>query len=259
MKRCVPPMRRRCARPTRVLVLMGGPDYWSNGIHLGLIEAADSPADESWRNINAIDDLAHDIITTTDRLVISRRCAAARAPAASSLRSRPTRYGHARASCSTRTTRTWAISTARNTGPTCCRAASARRTRGRVTQARLPMGSVRSTPARAYRPHPAAIAVRGPDRDLADCAARSERIRVLTRGSPKSGCAAMRTRRRCRLDTYRAEELARMRLNFYGFDPSCHVARYNFIHKIPKSRTPLTLARHRSRRGGQSARLGQQS
>jgi putative two-component system hydrogenase maturation factor HypX/HoxX len=42
-------------RPTKVLVLMGGPDYWSNGIHLGLIEAADSAADESWRNINAID------------------------------------------------------------------------------------------------------------------------------------------------------------------------------------------------------------
>jgi putative two-component system hydrogenase maturation factor HypX/HoxX len=37
-----------------------------------------------------------------------------------------------------------------------------------------------------------------------------------------------------------------MRLNFFGFDPSYHVARYNFIHKIPKSRTPLTLARHRA-------------
>jgi putative two-component system hydrogenase maturation factor HypX/HoxX len=50
------------------------------------------------------------------------------------------------------------------------------------------------------------------------------------------------------LEAYRAEELTRMRLNFYGFDPSYHVARYNFIHKAPKSRTPLTLARHRSRR-----------
>ena len=39
-----------------------------------------------------------------------------------------------------------------------------------------------------------------------------------------------------------------MRLNFYGFDPSYHVARYNFIHKAPKSRTPLTLARHRPQR-----------
>jgi putative two-component system hydrogenase maturation factor HypX/HoxX len=50
------------------------------------------------------------------------------------------------------------------------------------------------------------------------------------------------------LDAYRSEELARLRLNFYGFDPSYHVARYNFIHKVPKSRTPLTLARHRSQR-----------
>jgi putative two-component system hydrogenase maturation factor HypX/HoxX len=50
------------------------------------------------------------------------------------------------------------------------------------------------------------------------------------------------------LDDYRSEELTRLRLNFYGFDPSYHVARYNFMHKIPKSRTPLTLARHRSRR-----------
>jgi len=37
-----------------------------------------------------------------------------------------------------------------------------------------------------------------------------------------------------------------MKRNFYGFDPSYHVARYNFIRKIPKSRTPLTLAAHRS-------------
>ena len=47
------------------------------------------------------------------------------------------------------------------------------------------------------------------------------------------------------LAAYRAAELERMRLNFYGFDPSYHVARYNFVHKVPKSRTPLTIARHR--------------
>ena len=39
---------------------MGGPDFWSNGIHLNVIEAAGGPADESWRNINAIDDVALD-------------------------------------------------------------------------------------------------------------------------------------------------------------------------------------------------------
>lgn len=36
-----------------------------------------------------------------------------------------------------------------------------------------------------------------------------------------------------------------MRLNFYGFDPSYHVARFNFVHKVAKSRTPLTVALHR--------------
>ena len=36
-----------------------------------------------------------------------------------------------------------------------------------------------------------------------------------------------------------------MKLNFFGFDPSYHVARYHFVHKVPRSRTPLYLARHR--------------
>uniref|UniRef100_UPI000577D546 hydrogenase maturation protein n=1 Tax=Bradyrhizobium diazoefficiens TaxID=1355477 RepID=UPI000577D546 len=63
--------RAALERPTRVLLLTGGPDYWSNGIHLAEIEAAESAADESWRNINAIDDLARAIIETTDRLVVS--------------------------------------------------------------------------------------------------------------------------------------------------------------------------------------------
>jgi putative two-component system hydrogenase maturation factor HypX/HoxX len=48
------------------------------------------------------------------------------------------------------------------------------------------------------------------------------------------------------LAAYRAEELARMRLNFFGFDPSYHVARHDFITQVPKSRTPLHLARHRT-------------
>jgi putative two-component system hydrogenase maturation factor HypX/HoxX len=49
------------------------------------------------------------------------------------------------------------------------------------------------------------------------------------------------------LDAYRAEELQNMKLNFYGFDPSYHVARYNFVYKIPHAWTPLYLARHRRR------------
>ena len=58
-------------RPTRAIVLMGGTDFWSNGMHLHCIEAADSPADASWTNINAIDDLARDILTTRTHLTIA--------------------------------------------------------------------------------------------------------------------------------------------------------------------------------------------
>jgi len=58
-------------RPTRVIVLMGGRDVWSNGIDLNLIEAADDPAEESWRNINAMNEVVHAVLTTTDRLTIA--------------------------------------------------------------------------------------------------------------------------------------------------------------------------------------------
>jgi len=43
------------SRPTRVIALLGGHDFWSNGIDLNAIEASADPAEESWQNINAID------------------------------------------------------------------------------------------------------------------------------------------------------------------------------------------------------------
>ncbi|UKJ07181.1 enoyl-CoA hydratase-related protein [Solitalea lacus] len=55
----------------RVLVLMGGQDIWSNGIDLNTIEHAESPADESWENINAINDFVKEVINTTSKIVIS--------------------------------------------------------------------------------------------------------------------------------------------------------------------------------------------
>lgn len=60
--------------------------------------------------------------------------------------------------------------------------------------------------------------------------------------------------RRKPLSAYLEEELARMRLSFYGFDPSYHIARYNFVRKVPKSRTPVTIARHRDRAGREPSR-----
>ncbi|MEU0007264.1 hydrogenase maturation protein [Streptomyces sp. NPDC006314] len=58
-------------RPTRVLVLGGARDFFSNGIHLNVIEAAPDPAKESWSNLNAMDDLVEAVLRTTDRLVVA--------------------------------------------------------------------------------------------------------------------------------------------------------------------------------------------
>ncbi|GAA3098925.1 hydrogenase maturation protein [Streptomyces echinatus] len=58
-------------RPTRVLVLGGTRDFFSNGIHLNVIEAAPDPGQESWTNLNAMDDLVEAVLRTTDRLVVA--------------------------------------------------------------------------------------------------------------------------------------------------------------------------------------------
>jgi len=34
-------------------------------------------------------------------------------------------------------------------------------------------------------------------------------------------------------------------MNFYGFDPAYHVARYRLVQRTPHAWTPLYLARHR--------------
>lgn len=55
----------------RVIVMMGGGDFWSNGIHLNCIEAAPDPAAESWRNINAINDLVRAILSVDGKLTVA--------------------------------------------------------------------------------------------------------------------------------------------------------------------------------------------
>lgn len=234
------------ARPTRVLVLMGGPDYWSNGIHLGLIEAAESPADESWRNINAIDDLARDIITTSDRLVISALRGSAGAGGVFLALAADEVWAcdgvvlnpHYKDMGNLYGSEYWSYLLPRRAGVENAR---------RLTQARLPMGIVEARRLGLVdRVLPAS--------SRTDTTAIALIARTLATDSGGLDARLDRKRRdreadeACKpLEAYRAEELARMRLNFYGFDPSYHVARYNFIHKVPKSRTPLTLARHRSR------------
>src|SRR5215475_13629081 len=70
-RRLLAAYRHAQSRPVRVIVLGSSRDFFGNGIHLNVIEAADDPAAESWRNINAINDLVEAILTTTDRLTVA--------------------------------------------------------------------------------------------------------------------------------------------------------------------------------------------
>jgi putative two-component system protein, hydrogenase maturation factor HypX/HoxX len=70
-RRLLEAYRAAVKRPTRAIVLMGGRDFFSNGIHLNVIEAAADPALESWLNLQAIDDVVREIVETESHLVIS--------------------------------------------------------------------------------------------------------------------------------------------------------------------------------------------
>jgi putative two-component system protein, hydrogenase maturation factor HypX/HoxX len=59
------------SRPTKVIVLAGGSDFFSNGIHLNVIEAAQEPGEESWWNLHAIDDIVREIVETDSHVVVS--------------------------------------------------------------------------------------------------------------------------------------------------------------------------------------------
>jgi putative two-component system protein, hydrogenase maturation factor HypX/HoxX len=61
----------RSRRTTKVIVLAGGADFFSNGIHLNVIEAAADQGEESWYNLHAIDDVVREILDTDSHVTIS--------------------------------------------------------------------------------------------------------------------------------------------------------------------------------------------
>ena len=236
-------------RPTKVICLMGGPDFWSNGIHLATIEAADSPADESWRNINAMNDLCQAIITCGSHLTIAALTGNAGAGgvfmalAADMVLARAgvILNPHYKAMGNLYGSEYWTYLLPRRCGPD--KAAL-------ITQARLPMGTAQALELGLID----GILGATPSEFRALVVAEAEQLARATDLDDK--LAAKRLARLADegekpLALYRAEELERMKLNFYGFDPSYHVARWNFIRRVPKSRTPLYLARHRQKLSAQ--------
>jgi putative two-component system hydrogenase maturation factor HypX/HoxX len=238
--------RSALARPTRVLLLAGGPDFFSNGIHLNLIETAASPADESWRNINAIDDVCEAVINTTDRLVYSLLQGNAGAGgvflalAADAVWARDgvILNPHYKNMGNLYGSEYWTYTLPRRASRS---GGSAAR---RVLDNRLPISAAQAQAAGLVDKVLAA--------DRAGClAAAIARAQRVAAGADYAALVGDKRKRRQRdeaerpLAAYRADELARMRRNFYGFDSSYHVARSYFVRKTLPSWTPRHLALHR--------------
>jgi len=217
------------SRPTRVIVLLGGPDFWSNGIHLNAIEASADPAEESWRNINAIDDLILEILNTMSHLVIAGlrgnagaggamlALAADRAYAMSGVVLNP----HYRSMGELYGSEYWTYTLPRRVGQT--RALE-------LTQACQPLG------ARAAREMGFLDDAFGADAKMFEAELRERANRLAWDPELR---VMLRKKHERRLDdesvkslaSYRAEELERMRINFFGPDPAYHEARQRFVFK----------------------------
>lgn len=232
-------------RPVRVIVLMGGSDFWSNGLHLNCIEAANSPAGESWRNINAMDDLAQAIITTDSHLTIAAlqgNTAAGGVFLALSTDYIFARVGvvlnpHYKNMGNLYGSEYWTYLLPRRLGTE----------RGReVMENRLPIGAIAAKRAGLIDD---CFGKSGSDFLAVVCLSAEKLANDPAFGQQLEAKRQQRARDESDkpLADYRADEMEQMRMNFYGFDPSYHVARYNFVFKIPQSWTPLHLARHRRR------------
>ncbi|MCA2215671.1 enoyl-CoA hydratase-related protein [Jidongwangia harbinensis] len=70
-RRLLAAFRHAAAQDTAVLVLRGGTEAFSNGIHLNVVDAAAEPAGAAWDNIKAINALCREIITCTRQVVVA--------------------------------------------------------------------------------------------------------------------------------------------------------------------------------------------
>ncbi|PJN40439.1 hydrogenase maturation protein [Streptomyces sp. CB02959] len=246
-RRLLAAYRYACTRPTTVLVLGGQRDFFSNGIHLNVIEAAADPAAESWANINAIDDLVHAVLTTTDRLVIAAlggNAAAGGAMLALAAdevwcRSAAVLNPHYRL-MGLHGSEYWTYTLPRRVGPEAA---------GHLTARALPVTAARGQrlglvdrildcTAQEFGDHTGRLA-----RRLA--AAPGIQPRIAAKKERRESDEARRP-----LAAYRADELARMRRTFFDPDAPYHALRRAFVRKEPPPGTPAHLNAGAAHAGG---------
>ncbi|MCU7823321.1 hydrogenase maturation protein [Kitasatospora sp. DSM 101779] len=237
-RRLLAAYREACARPTSVLVLGPARDFYSNGIHLNTIEAAADPAEESWRNINAMDDLVEAVLTTTDKLTVS--ALAGNAAAGGLMLAVAADEVWCRASAVLNPhyrlmglygSEYWTYTLPRRVGEETAR---------RLTTAALPVG--------AREAEAVGLVDRVRRGGAAEFRRWVEREAAALADSPELGARLLDKKRRRASDeavkplsAYRAEELARMRRNFTAPDEPYHRLRRDFVHKVCPTATPEHL------------------
>ena len=253
-RRLLAAWRHAQARPVKVIVLGGPRDMFANGIHLNVIQAADDPAGESWRNINAIDDLVQAILTTTGQLTVAALAGNAAAGglmlalAADQVwcRTGAVLNPHYRL-MGLHGSEYWTYTLPRRVG-----AAEA----ARLTQACLPV-----TPASALRTGLIdKVIAADPAGYRAQVTALAEQLAASPDYPARLAAKARRLAadgRQRPLAAYRAAELAIMSRNFTGPGEPYAQLRRAFVYKEKPSRTPPHLARHRTDPGPGSSRAQQ--
>lgn len=217
------------SRPTRVIVLLGGRDFWSNGIHLNVIEASADPAEESWRNINAMDDLVHEVINTMSHVVIAGMRGNAGAGgailalAADQVFARPSVVlnPHYRGMGELYGSEYWTYLLPKRVG---------RQKALELTQGCQPLGAQKACEIGFLDQ------VFGEEIEMFEKELR-RRAMALAQGPDYGALLVKKLQRRLEdelakpLASYRDEELQWMRVNFFGPDPAYHEARRRFVFK----------------------------
>jgi len=234
--------RHAQGRPVKVIVLGAPRDFFGTGIDLNVIEAADDPAEESWRNINAIDDLAEAILTSTGQLTVAALAGNAAAGglmlalAADQVwcRGGAVLNPHYRL-MGLHGSEYWTYTLPRRVGA---------REAARLTEGCLPVSSASALHSglvdRVIAADPAGYRLQVAI--LAERLARSPdyAARLAAKGRQLAGTSGQR-----RLAAYRAAELAIARRNFFGAPEPYAQLRRAFVYQDKPARTPPHLARHR--------------
>ncbi|MFC6981174.1 enoyl-CoA hydratase-related protein [Microbulbifer taiwanensis] len=230
------------ASDAKVLVLMGGEDFWSNGLHLHVIEAAANPAQESWENICAIDDLVEAIVNTPRQITVAALRANAGAGGAMMalacdhvvVREGVVLSPHYR-TMGLYGSEYWTYLLPRRVG---------QKVAASLTEKCLPLLAAEALQT-GY-----ADEVFDEDwhifgRELEQFCEEIARSRRFERHLKAKRDLRAADEKRKPLQQYRDEELEKMRATFFDAESEYHRARRHFVYKIPAKETPAHLRRQR--------------